>query len=582
MVASSGKTIPKLFLLFIIIGLLGFGLVDRVPWKGPDVYGVAAIKSCYESIQLSKFPCVIPNLTNGVFGDEGPLFSWVVSYSAYFYNSFISIYTGKEITIDFLDDFSRVFQIIFVILGLFFLWSGTKILALRRESRPVDPLGIGPNARKFSINIATCTILLTLSCLGLVMQWHEVGNTGLSFFFQSICFFALCETPEKPGKSAKLFAFGSLGLIMSSDFSIFISYWLTCIIICLTSYPWNLVKKKFIFISHLIFILFFFIFYLILFNENTHLIYSTWVENQLSSSKFQPWHLIKTWLWTWWPLWPIIMALFFKINTFEIWNSPNIKLPLILLILLTAFPLLGVIASNETKFIPIVPLAVLSTFGLLTLPRKVAKIIDWFALSIFSIIAIIIWSYWITLHTGIPNELYQDIIRAAPNTSGKFNYFEVIIGVFATISWLFLVIWRIKTRKPNLWRPLVLSAGGLALMWTLLMTLWGTPLNINRGFSNIPKNISYKIKLENEPLKTNCLLIHEDDLISRTIILAYTDLKISNNRNCAYFLERKNKKHLNKTTDLNINEWKIIWKGHRLSDPRGVETFTLFKKINHY
>ena len=57
------------------------------------------------------------------------------------------------------------------------------------------------------------------------------------------------------------------------------------------------------------------------------------------------------------------------------------------------------------------------------------------------------WSYWITLHTGVPSDLYQDITRAAPNISGKFNYFEVVLGVFATISWIFLVIWRIKTRK---------------------------------------------------------------------------------------------------------------------------------------
>ena len=143
-------------------------------------------------------------------------------------------------------------------------------------------------------------------------------------------------------------------------------------------------------------------------------------------------------------------------------------------------------------------------------------------------------------------------------------------------------MWRIKTRKPNLWRPLVLSAGGLALMWTLLMTLWGTALNINRGFSNIPKNIHLKINFEDNFSKTNCLLVHENDLRSRAIVLAYTDLKISNNEDCDYFLERKNRNNLNKTSNLKMNEWKIIWKGHRLADPRGIETFTLFKKINHY
>ena len=40
-----------------------------------------------------------------------------------------------------------------------FLWLGTKILGLRRESRPSDPLGIGPDASTFGNNLGTCAVL---------------------------------------------------------------------------------------------------------------------------------------------------------------------------------------------------------------------------------------------------------------------------------------------------------------------------------------------------------------------------------------------------------------------------------------
>ena len=92
---------------------------------------------------------------------------------------------GDSIPLRHYDDFGRVLQITFVLLALIVLWRGTKILAIRRESRPADPLGIGPDASTFGNNIGACAVLLAMSCLGVVTRWHEVGSEGLSFFLQN-------------------------------------------------------------------------------------------------------------------------------------------------------------------------------------------------------------------------------------------------------------------------------------------------------------------------------------------------------------------------------------------------------------
>jgi hypothetical protein len=44
--------------------------------------------------------------------------------------------------------------------------------------------------------------------------------------------------------------------------------------------------------------------------------------------------------------------------------------------------------------------------------------------------------------------------------------------VAGTLAWLVLVRWRTGRHQHALWKSLVLPAGGVALAWLLLMTLW--------------------------------------------------------------------------------------------------------------
>jgi 4-amino-4-deoxy-L-arabinose transferase-like glycosyltransferase len=44
--------------------------------------------------------------------------------------------------------------------------------------------------------------------------------------------------------------------------------------------------------------------------------------------------------------------------------------------------------------------------------------------------------------------------------------------VAARLAWVWLVRWRTGRHREALWKSLVLPAGGVALCWLLLMTLW--------------------------------------------------------------------------------------------------------------
>ena len=572
LVASAAKMVPFTFLSVIIVGILAFGIVDRVPWTGPDTTGTALIKFCLSAFkQNSPLACFFPNLHGVKLEYEAPLFFFISAYIISATEQAHLLIFGDSLPPEYVDDFGRILQVLCVLVALIFLWLGTKILGLRRESRPSDPLGIGPDASTFGNNLGTCAVLLTLSCLGLVSQWHEVGSEGFSFLFQAICFFAMCQSPEKPKESAVIFSVGLVALFFGTSAHVSLSILLAAIFIFSFIYPWKLVKKTFLRLTFYFLISITFFVVLVCQSDESQNFY-LWINGQLNWFELRPFYVIKNWLWTWWPLWPICLVMLYNLAKFEKFNQPHLKFLGILLITQSLFPLMGLLTSDGQKFVPIVPLTVMAAFGLLFLPKIVADLLDWFALSLFTFLGFIVWFYWIALHSGLPVEVFSNITRAAPGISKVVNANDLILGVIISLFWIYLILWRLKFIHPNIWRPVVLSAGGLGLTWALLITLWGPALNINRGYQNI------QAMLESFPKETIC--IHRDDKKLIAIVAAHSEVKIVPfNRNlnknlCRYLLVRGNYT----LPSLEKQTWIKLSDTYRKSDSKYREPFTIYLK----
>ncbi len=92
-------------------------------------------------------------------------------------------------------------------------------------------------------------------------------------------------------------------------------------------------------------------------------------------------------------------------------------------------------------------------------------------------------------------------------------------------AWLSLVIWRIGRGEARLWRPVVLSAGGLALSWVLLMNLLLPAIEINRGYAAVAKTIhqTMQIQMPSSGLTEahDCIQVPIQDSLSRALVLAH-------------------------------------------------------------
>jgi 4-amino-4-deoxy-L-arabinose transferase-like glycosyltransferase len=101
----------------------------------------------------------------------------------------------------------------------------------------------------------------------------------------------------------------------------------------------------------------------------------------------------------------------------------------------------------------------------------------------FSGCGLTIWVVWIAMQTGFPAQPAANVARLAPGFEAGFSVLAFTFAVAATLVWAWLVQWRVGRHRAAIWKSLVLPAGGAALCWLLLMTLWMPLLNYAQSYN---------------------------------------------------------------------------------------------------
>ncbi|KAF1047164.1 hypothetical protein [Xylophilus sp.] len=196
-------------------------------------------------------------------------------------------------------------------------------------------------------------------------------------------------------------------------------------------------------------------------------------------------------LWFTWPTWPLVL--------WTVWRwrrqiaSRRVRRHLLLPL---GFALTALTATLFTQpadralLLGLPSFAALAAFALPTLRRSVAAIIDWFTLLFFTTSAITIWVVWISLQTGVPAKPAANVAKLAPGFVPSFSLVAFLAALAATLAWLWLVAWRTGRNRSAIWRSLVLPAGGAALCWLLLSTLWLPALDFARSYAAQSRSVA--------------------------------------------------------------------------------------------
>ncbi|HEX2545496.1 MAG TPA: hypothetical protein VHL79_11485, partial [Ramlibacter sp.] len=111
----------------------------------------------------------------------------------------------------------------------------------------------------------------------------------------------------------------------------------------------------------------------------------------------------------------------------------------------------------------------------------------------FSGCALVIWVIWISLQTGVPAKPAANVAKLAPGFVPSFSPLAFFVALAATLAWIALVRWRTKRNRQAIWKSVVLPAGGTALSWLLVMTLWLPVLDYGRSYASVVQRILGRI-----------------------------------------------------------------------------------------
>ena len=459
--------LPRVALVLFCLAYLLPGFIGRGPWNSADMtaFGymaeLAQGSSTWFAPQLMGLPPEVDAL----------LPYWVGAWSMQLAPAWMA------------PDFAaRIPFIGFLILTLFATWYGTYYLARSPKAQPVA-FAFGGEAQPadYARAMADGGLLAFIACLGLAQLSHETTPALAQLCFTSLSFYALAALPYRKVASPVAGTLGLAGLALSGAPVLAILFGTgSAIIHWLDKSPENHAPRHTVFGTAGIVLVTLLVALLV-----TLLDLWRW-RIELPESSWKEWRSLgRLLLWFTWPAWPLAMWTLWRWR--RQWmrgGTPSRHLALPLWFAGVALgATLTTTSADRSLLLALPALAALAAFALPTLERSVAALVDWFTLIFFSSCALIIWVVWIAMQTGVPKQPAANVARLAPGFEHSFSLTPFLIAIVATLAWAWLVKWRAGRHRAAIWKSLVLPAGGAALCWRLLMTLWLPLLDYARSYA---------------------------------------------------------------------------------------------------
>jgi len=129
---------------------------------------------------------------------------------------------------------------------------------------------------------------------------------------------------------------------------------------------------------------------------------------------------------------------------------------------------------------------VLAAFGLASLRRSRENLLDWFALSVFTVALLTVWLYWLAALTGMAPKMAKSVYMLAPGLDVTLDW-SILAPLTVTVIWFVFVIWRLTHRPIVVWRGPWLSAAGMTAVAVTLLGLWHEGIDVNRSYQGVAR-----------------------------------------------------------------------------------------------
>ena len=550
---ASVRRLPRLALLLFCLAYLLPGFIDRMPWRSADVSAFGYMRE----LALGHTDWLAPLLGSQPPEVDALLPYWLGAWAMQLAPGWIAA-----------DFAARLPFITLLALALAATWYGCYSLARSPQAQPVAfAFGGEAQPRDYARAIADGALLALIASLGLAQLSHETTPAQAQLGFGALAFYAAAALPYHALGAALAGCLGFAGLALSGAptlaallvCGVLLMYWTR------GSGAQTSGQNRAVWIGAL---------WLLLVVVLASLL-DLWRWRLLLPAELVQWQSrASLLLWFTWPTWPLALLTLWRWRRQMLGQSWH--LPLMLPLWFTLIHLLTALFTDaaDRGLLPALPsLAVLAAFALPTLRRSLSSLIDWFTLLFFTGCAVIIWVVWLAMQTGFPPQPAANVARLLPGFEPRFVILPFVFAVLASLAWFWLVHWRVGRHRAALWKSMVLPAGGAALCWLLLSTLWMPALDFARSFRPLIHRIEARVPA------TDCLQTFG---LSRGLQAAFgfhSSLRLepaTDNSACGWLLIERD--IVTQTPEIvNVARWQVH---SQLAHPReGEEDLVLFERL---
>jgi len=460
---SAARRLPRLALLLLCIAYVVPGFVGREPWKNADITTFGYMVE----LAQGRADWMHPTLMGMAPEFDALLPYWLGAWAMTAAPAWMA------------PDFAARLPFI-ALLALTFvgMWYAIYHLARSPAAQPV-PFAFGGEAHPtdYARAMADAGLLALIACLGLAQLSHETTPSLAQLGFTSLAFYGFAALPHRPVLPAVSLVAGLLGLALSGAPSMGLLFAVGGLLINLDARepapPGDTGPSRR--------------------NQATIAIAAT-AALAFVAMATEAWHwrlggaprdlrsVARLLVWFTWPAWPLALWTLWRWR--RQMRSRHVALPAWFALVALGSALLTPM-SDRSLLLALPALAALAAFALPTFRRSVSALIDWFTLLFFSGCALVIWVIWVSMQTGVPAKPAANVAKLAPGFEPSFSVVPFLAALLGTVAWVWLVRWRTSRNRDAIWKSLVLPAGGAALGWLLVMTLWLPVLDYARSLTPV-------------------------------------------------------------------------------------------------
>ena len=474
---SVTKRLSRRILWLFCLAYILPGFVGREPWKNADVSSFGYMLEIFDGRSSWLAPQSLGQAADG----SALLPYWLGAWAL-------------QLTPSWLEPAFAVRLPFMLLLVLTFLatWHGVYYLARSPRALPVVfAFGGVAKPKDYARTIADGGLLALIACLGLAQFSHETTPALPQVCFTAVTFYAVSAMPYHRAAAAAAFLIGLLGLTLSGAPSVAVALGAGSALIFATDAQFEDNKRDAIERIDRWHYGLWMVFCIVcaavlattlnLWRFTATLPNATWQEAQTASRLL---------LWFAWPAWPLAIWTLWRWR--RQYSSLHVALPL-LFAGMAVVSMLFTGTSDRALLIGLPAMATLAAFALPTLERRLSALIDWFTLFFFSVVSLLIWGIWISMQTGTSLQSINFVNKLVPGYVPSFEWLPFLVAILGTLAWLYLVLWRVGRHRTAMWKSMVLPAGGTALCWLLLMTLWLPILDFARSYAPLVLRVSETI-----------------------------------------------------------------------------------------